>query len=477
VRKVDRAAAIATPLAVLVLLLCSPDLLLGQTLEHWPQFRGPGGRGIADGPDLPDRWSASENIAWKTDVPGRGWSSPIVWGNRVFLTTAVNTGELEPPKKGLYFGGNRPEPRTVQEEYKLICLDLVSGKTRWERTVHRGQPGSPIHLKNSYASETPVTDGERVYAYFGNQGLYCFDLEGHAVWSRRFEPRATRNGWGTAASPVLYSDRLYILNDNDEESYLLCLDKRTGSEVWRVVRDEGSNWSTPFIWQNDLRTEIVTSGTDKVRSYDLEGKLLWWFTGMSTIAIATPYTDQGLLYVSSGYVNDDRRPLYAIRPGASGDISLQSGQTRNQFIAWCQPKAAPYNPTTLVYDGRLYVLYDRAMLACFRALTGEVVFERQRLPQGLHFTASPWAYDGKGFCLDEDGVTFVLRAGDKFELLHTNRLADDDMCMATPAVVGDRLLIRTSARLYCVRQPASSATRSHLPFYESPTDDIRAGND
>ena len=180
---------------------------------------------------------------------------------------------------------------------------------------------------------------------------------------------------------------------------------------------------------------------------------------MSSITIGTPYTDQSLLYVSSGYVNDSRRPLYAIRAGASGDISLGPDQTSNEFVAWCQPKAAPYNPTTLVYDGRLYVLYDRGLIACFRALTGEPVYERQRLPQGLHFTASPWAYDGKVFCLDEDGVTFVLRAGDEFELLHTNKLTDDDMCMATPAIVGDRLLIRTSQSVYCVRQPAPSPAR------------------
>jgi len=435
-------------------LLCGLIVALSaQPHEHWPQFRGPESRGVASGPNLPDRWSATENIAWKTDVPGRAWSSPIVWGNRVFLTTAVSSGELETPKKGLYFGGNRPEPRAVQIDYKVLCLDLASGRRLWEQSVHQGPSKSPIHLKNSFASETPVTDGQRVYAYFGNLGLYCLDLEGRSVWSKRFEPRAMRNGWGTAASPVLYGERLYVVNDNDEQSYLVCLDKHTGNEVWRADRDEGSNWSTPFIWQNDRRTEIVTPGTDKVRSYDLEGKLLWWFTGMSKITIATPYTDQGLLYVSAGYVNDDRRPLYAIRPGASGDISLGADQTSNASIAWSHPKAAPYNPTTLVYDGRLYVLYDRAMIACFRALTGEVVYERQRLPQGLHFTASPWAYNGKVFCLDEDGVTFVLRAGDEFELLHTNKLADDDMCMATPAIVGDRLLIRTSARVYCVRQP------------------------
>lgn len=446
-------ATIASPLGLLILLFCPFAISSAEVQEHWPQFRGPGARGVASGTDLPDSWSATENIAWKTDVPGRGWSSPIVWGARVFLTTAVNSGELGAPKKGLYLGGNRTETPEVQLDYRVLCLDLASGKKLWERSVHQGLATGPIHLKNSYASETPVTDGERVYAYFGNQGLYCLDAVGDVVWSRRFEPRPTRNGWGTASSPVLHGDRLYIVNDNDQESYLLCLDKLTGQDVWRILRDEKSNWATPFLWQNEHRTEIVTPGTDKVRSYDLEGKLLWWFKGMSVITIAAPYADQNLLYVSSGYVNDDQRPLYGIRPGASGDISLGRNQTNNQFIAWCQPKAAPYNPTTLVYDGRLYVLYDRGMIACFRAPTGEPVHDRQRLPQGLHFTASPWAYDGKVFCLNEDGVTFVLRAGDNFELLHTNKLAEDDMCMATPAVADERLLIRTSQRVYCVHQP------------------------
>ena len=455
----NHSAAIASALTALVLLSFSPNALFGQTQENWPQFRGPGARGVASGPNLADHWSASENIAWKTDLPGRAWSSPIVWEDRVFLTTAISSEELESPKKGLYFGGNRPEPREVQEERRVICLDLLSGKVLWDKAVHQGPADTAIHLKNSFASETPVTDGERVYAYFGNLGLYCLDFEGGVVWSRPFEPRAIRNGWGTAASPVLHEDRLFILNDNDDESYLLCLDKRTGEEVWREVRDEGSNWSTPFIWQNDRRTEIVTLGTDKVRSYDLEGKLLWWLVGMSTITIATPYASDGLLYLSSGYVRDPLRPLYAIRPGASGDISLEPEQTSNEAIAWSNPTAAPYNPTTLLYDGRVYVLYDRSLASCYRSRTGEPLYERERLPKGRHFTASPWAYNGKVFFLNEDGVTFVLRAGDEFEVLHTNELADDDMCMATPAIVGDRLLLRTSARVYCVRQGTSSSTR------------------
>jgi len=418
---------------------------------NWPQFRGPGARGVAANPNLPDRWSATENVAWKTDIPGRGWSSPIVWGNRVFLTTALDSGPSEPPKKGLYLFGDRQPTSQAEHQWKVLCLDLLSGKVLWEQVVHRGPPPTPIHLKNSYASETPVTDGRRVYACFGNVGVFCFDFEGRSVWSKPLEPHATRAGWGTAASPVLYRDRLYLVNDNDEQSYLLALDAATGKEIWRTERDEKSNWSTPYVWENGQRTEIVTPGTGKVRAYDLDGKLLWWLKGMSGITIATPYADQGLLYVSSGFVADRLRPLYAIRPGGADDISLPSGETSNSAIAWCNPTAAPYNPSTLVYNGLVYVLYDRGQLSAFDARTGAPCYERERLPEGRNFTASPWAYNGRVFCLDEDGVTFVVRAGDRFELLHTNKLAEDDMGMASPALAGDRLLIRTSARLYCVR--------------------------
>jgi outer membrane protein assembly factor BamB len=421
---------------------------------NWPQFRGQGARGITTSTNLPERWSASENVAWKAEIPGRGWSSPIVWDDRVFVTTAVNSGESEAPKKGLYLGGERPNTPRPEHEWKVVCLDLSSGQSRWEHVIHRGPPPGPIHLKNTYASETPITDGERVYALVGNVGVFCLDLAGREVWSTPLEPHKVRNGWGTAASPVLHRDRLYVVSDNDEQSYLLALDKRTGNEVWRVAREEKSNWSTPYVWDNEQRSEIVTAGSGRVRAYDLEGKPLWWFKGMSSITISTPYADGGLLYVTSGFIMDKSRPIYAIRPGAKGDISLPSGQTNNSSIAWCQPAAAPYNPSTLVFGGRLYVLHDLGSVSAFNARTGELLYDRQKLPGGLHFTASPWAANGRVFCLNEDGLTFVVRAGDKFELLHTNKLADDDMCLATPALAADRLVIRSGARIYCIgRKP------------------------
>ena len=202
--------------------------------DHWPQFRGPNATGVADNPNLPERWTMSENVDWKRELPGRGWSSPVVWGERVFLTTVVNEEEAEEPKKGLYFGGDRPEPPTATHHWKVYCLDLGTGAVIWEKLLHSGAPLGPLHIKNSYASETPVTDGEHLYVYFGNLGLFCLSFGGDVVWSQMWQPHATRYGWGTAASPVLSKDRLYIVNDNEEESYLVALDKKSGNQIWRV---------------------------------------------------------------------------------------------------------------------------------------------------------------------------------------------------------------------------------------------------
>src|SRR5438105_6838113 len=269
--------------------------------DQWPQFRGPLSLGVVEDPNLPDTWSQTENVAWKTAIPGSGWSSPIVWGEKIFVTSVVNTGETEPPKKGLYFGGER-KASSDEHRWMAYCVDWKTGKILWERELQRSTPPGSRHLKNTYASETPVTDGERVYFYFGNLGLFCFDLNGKPLWKKQWETFPTRYGWGTAASPVLYKDRLYLVNDNDEKSFMVALDKKTGEQIWRVEREVGTNWATPYIWENKLRTEIITPGTKKVRSYDLNGKPLWEFSGMSTIAIPTPFSKFDLLYITSGYV-------------------------------------------------------------------------------------------------------------------------------------------------------------------------------
>jgi outer membrane protein assembly factor BamB len=430
-------------------------LLKGAIADNrWPQFRGPQSTGVAEDPNLPDTWSETENVAWKIDIPGIGWSSPVVWGDRVFITSVISKGDIEKPKKGLYFGGER-KAATDEHRWMVYCVDFKTGKTLWESEANRGAPPSSRHLKNTYASETPVTDGERLYAYFGNVGLFCYDLKGKLLWSKKWGPFNTRYGWGTAASPILYKDRVYIVNDNDDKSFMAAFDKKTGEQVWRVEREEGSNWSTPYIWENDMRTEIVTTGTKRVRSYDLNGKLLWELAGMSSIAIPTPFSRFGLVYISSGYVMDNLRPVYAIRPGASGDISLKEGEKGNKYIAWFQPQAGPYNPTPIVYGDYYYTLLDRGFFTCHDARTGKEVYSKQRIePTAGAFTSSPWAYNGKIFCLSEDGDTYVIQAGAEYKLVGKNSLGE--MCMATPAIAGGSLIIRTSSKLYRIAKRSRS---------------------
>lgn len=419
-----------------------------------PQFRGADARGIApDNARLPQQWSEEENVAWKVPVPGRGWSSPVVWEDKVFVTTVVSEGETEAPKPGLYFGGERPTPPTVAHQFRVLCFDVATGKTLWNTEVHHGAPAGPVHLKNTYASPTPVTDGERVYASFGDAGLFCLDSKGAILWSANFGTFKTRYGWGTAASPVLHKDRLYVVNDNEEKSFVVALDKLTGKQVWKTDRDEPSNWATPYIWENEKRTELITPGRNRVRSYDTDGKLLWEFGGMSSIVIPTPFADNGLLYICSGYVGDKVRPVFAIRPGASGDISLKPDEATNAFVAWYQRTGAPYNPSPLLYRDHFYVLYDGGFLACSDAKTGTEIYGKQRLnPSGIaQFTASPWAYNGKLFCLSESGDTYVIAAGPEYRLIRKNSL--NEMCMATPAIAGNDLFIRTLTKLYRITAP------------------------
>jgi outer membrane protein assembly factor BamB len=421
--------------------------------DQWPQFRGPAALGVADNPDLPDTWSATENVAWKHDIPGRGWSSPIVWGNRVFVTTVTSDEGLKDKdrKRGLYLGGNQSEPPKNVHQWRVQCLDLNDGHLLWEQIAHQGVPPESAHLKNSYASETPVTDGERVYVYFGNLGVFCYSLDGKPLWSRTLGTFKTAAGWGTGGSPTLYRDRLYVLNDNEDQSFLLALDTKTGADVWRTERPEKSSWSTPFVWENGKRTEIVVSGSGAVRSYDLDGKMLWELGDMSGNAIPTPMAGPNLLYVSSGYFMGNKKPIMAVRPGASGDITLGANETNNDFVAWCQHKAAPYNPSILLFKGLIYSVTDLGLTSCFDAQTGAMIYDRKRLPNAKAVTASPWAYNGHVFVLSEYGETFVIKAGPDFELVRTNPLADDDMCLATPAIVGNKLLLRSDRRLYAIQ--------------------------
>ncbi|HAV63633.1 MAG TPA: serine/threonine protein kinase [Verrucomicrobiales bacterium] len=422
--------------------------------SSWPRFRGATANGsVADDPRLPVRWSETENVLWKTEIRGLGWSSPVVTGNRVFLTGVYSEEDSanEQPKAGLYLGRGRQEIPKGTHHWLTYAVDLQTGKIAWQKEAHQGRPAVGRHPKNTYASETPATDGERLFVLFGDLGLYCYDLEGGLVWSNTIDPKQTLYDYGAAGSPIVHDGQVIVLYDNQETSYIASYDARTGTETWRQPREEKSTWATPFIWEHDQRTEIITSGKQRIRSYDLKGSVLWEMDGrMSNLIIPSPFASHGMLYVTSGYFADSHRPVYAIKPGANGDITLKEGETTNQFIAWYLPRGGPYNTSPLVHGDVYYTLLDRGMMSANDARTGEELYDRERFPVGASFTASPWAYNGRVFCLNEAGQTYVLTAGRKFNLEHTNDL--DGLCLATPAIVDGKLLIRTATQLYCLTE-------------------------
>jgi len=444
-----------TVIAALVMFAVWPALLVAGPSENWPQWRGPNHTAVVpDDPGLPERWSNSENVAWKTAVPGIGWSSPIVWGNKVFVTSVIADEDYEDPRAGLYLpdtGDARfSDPLPGTHYWVIFCLDFDTGDLVWRRTAHQGLVESTIHPKNSLASATPTTDGERIYALFGNLGLFAYDFDGTFLWNQDIQSRSDQWGWGTGSSPTLLDDQILVMHDNDEESYLASFDTRTGEPNWRVIRDEVSAWSTPVVWKNDIRTEIITVGKNKVRSYDASGNLLWFFSGqMTNVTVPTPIPADGVVYVSSGYVGDDHRPAYAVLQGAEGDITLGANQQSNEYIRWYQPKIGAYNPSPILYRGIYYTLHDRGFLTAHDARTGRVVYDRVRIDIGATFTSSPWAYNGKLFALSEDGETYVIEAGPEYKLLRKNVLSE--MTLASPAVAGGTLFLRTQSAVYAIR--------------------------
>jgi len=579
-----------TWIVIAVCALCASVLVAGQGAKaDWSQFRGPAGSGVVTESPLPVEWGPETNIKWKIEVPGTGWSQPIIVGNKVFVTTAITENQRKPSATGGFggFGGRggfggfpggrggperteetpppsadggfrratdspRPEskspsddgkrnadpprpqaapsaggaaaqqpseqpnrgfggrgfgggfgpggfgsfgrggnPPNVVYQWKVLCLDLATGKVLWEQLAHEGKPTIPTQPQNTYASETPVSDGERLYAYFGMTGLYCYDLDGKLLWSRDLGSYPMMGGWGTASSPALDDQRLFIQCDNEEKSFLVALDKRTGDEVWRVERDEKTNWCTPYVWKNRLRTELVTCG-NKVRSYDpATGKLLWEFGNIGGQCKATAVGDKELLYVgnggrgigggmtggfggrggfggppgSRGGFSRERgpapgggevagggrpanSPLVAVKAGAEGDISLAGNDTSNAGVAWSVERAGPPTASPLLYQGCVYILEQGSgLIGCYDAKTGKQHYH-QRLPDAGSFTASPWAADGKVYCLDQDGRTTVLAAGPELKVLATSKL--NEMFWSSVAVANGQMLLRSVDHLYCI---------------------------
>ena len=482
--------ALATGATIVMMLTA-----LQSNTDNWPQFRGLTGGTLADDPSLPDSWSQTENVAWKVAVPGQGWGSPIVWGDYVFVTAAIGDvpdTQLMSITPGTFADQTEQNPLspvpyatsddfTKEHRWVLFAFDFETGAKRWETELRLGVPLEKKYFTNTYASETPATDGERVYVYHGSAGMFAVDFNGRIVWSRAISmpdvsnaletarsdtlnrtgtesdvlPEGSLTDLGSAASPIVHDGRVYITDDREARQWMLmALNAKTGEEIWtkhHVKPEEAYGWSTPFIWENDQRTEIVASGDLAVRSFALDGTQLWEFGRLSLNSTPTPVAANGLLYVASGYPGDHNRPLAAIRPGASGDISLKEGERSNEYVAWSHPRGASYMTSSLVYGDYHYMLYTQGYLVVHDARTGEEMYGRQRIdPYSRGFTASPWAYNGKIFALSEDGDTFVVQAGPEFKVLGKNSL--DEPVLATPAVVRGSVIIRTGSHLYRIAQ-------------------------
>lgn len=464
------------------LILLSGLLATSQAEENWPQFRGPGGSAVAESGSPPTKWSRYENVAWVREIPGRGWSSPIVWGKTIFLTSAISTGgNFKEPSKGIFGNDYAAElvaqglsedevvARVVSRDielsketesirYMVYAIDAETGTLLWERLAHEGKPFGGRHRKNTYASETPATDGERLYVYFGNVGLFAYGLEGELLWEHRFPPRPIYLDFGTAASPAIDSERVYVQSDNQEESFLAAVDKRTGKELWKVARGVGnesmirSGWSTPFVWATPRGSEIVALGHGLAIGYGVDGKELWRLSGLSGQATPTAIAASGLLYVGTGSQGETNRPMFAVRPGATGDISLAEGSESNEFVAWHNPRASAYTSSPLFYGGRIYVVNDNGILTVFDARTGERLYRARVGGGGFTFSSSPWAYAGHLFFLSEDGETFVAKEGAVYEEVGRNPL--EEMTLASPAIASHSLYIRTQSKLYRLSEPA-----------------------
>lgn len=422
--------------------------------QHWSSFRGPLATGVLDGSDPPISWDVprKEHVRWQTPIPGLAHSSPAVWGDRVFVTTAISERGDAPLLHG-YSTSGEPAADQVPHAWRLYCLDRETGRVLWERTAHKGVPRTKRHMKSTHASATPVTDGRVVVVFFGSEGLFAFDFAGKLLWQRDLGVLETgslqypERQWGVASSPIIDESRVIVQCDLQAGSFLAAFDVTTGRPLWRTRRDEIPSWASPVVYEEGARRVVVTNAGRFVRGYDARnGEELWRLANTSDIAVPTPIVADRLVVVMSGY--QPAKPIYVIRTTASGDVSLRDGETTNAHVAWSRARGGSYVPTPLAYRGLLYVLSTNGVLTCYELQTGRILYERRVADKGGAYSASPVAADGRLYLSSEDGEVHVVKTGETYELLSTNTVGE--MLMATPALADGMMIVRGLQHVFAI---------------------------
>ncbi|HEY2573858.1 MAG TPA: PQQ-binding-like beta-propeller repeat protein [Verrucomicrobiaceae bacterium] len=490
-----------------------PKTTAPATAVEWGAWRGDGSGVSQDGRNVALSWGVNHNVRWKTAIPGYGWSCPVVAGDKVFLTSAVFESQAAPLRQGPPSGVEAPDASIKRQ---VICLGRSTGKILWNQTAAEVRPEHGNHPSNTWATETPVVDDSRVYAFFGNVGVFCYDFSGKLMWSANLGSRKTFGNWGTSSSPAFDGERIFLQCDSNDKSFLIALDKKTGKERWHVPREERSTWSTPIVWNNLKRAELVCMGSSFIRAYDpSNGRELWRLASENSMGRSggpgrdgppgpppksapksestggkggppprgggsgkagsggcksSPVATRDMLYVgmSSRKPGQEFGPLWAIKPGATGDISLREGQTSSSHIAWYRDDAGPHFNSPLVAGDFLYVFpaHDREGLECLDARTGDTLYTHP-LEGSRGFKSSACFVDGKIFNTDEAGTTFVIEAGSQFKLLHKNAL--DEMTWSSPAIAGGAVFLRTVSKLYCLAAGGAANTPQASLLPSKPT--------
>lgn len=441
---------------IIPITICLCFITVAAHAQNWPGFRGSNASGVAEGHKTPVSWDAtkSTNVLWKVAIPGLAHSCPIVWGDRVYVTSAVSSDPNPYFRHGLY-GDFDTANDLIKHQWKVYALDKRTGKIIWEKTAHEGVPKTKRHIKSTHANSTPATDGNYIVAFFGSEGLYCYDTAGKLVWKQDlgvldagwfYDPDYQ---WGTASSPIIYKNLVIIQCDVQKDPFIAAFDIKTGKQVWRTAREEIPSWGTPTVYEGRARAELVTNATKAVRGYDpMTGKELWRLSGNPEVTATTPVTGHDMIFIVNHY--RPNQPIYAIRAGAVGDITLKDGKTSNEHVAWSYQRGGAYMPTPVVYGDYLYICPNNGVLRVFNAKTGEKVYESRIGEKGGAYSASPVAADGKLYFPSEDGEIYVVKAGPKYELLSTNPMGE--LIMATPAISDGMIFVRTTRSLFCIAE-------------------------